>query len=115
MTENFAECFVDHGHIGLASQTVSKLPLHHAERGFNVAPLVVVGKEILLAEHEVMKHLLVGSPNSASSIPSERNERCSAELVPGAPLLAAFARSGEVDFLRPDGWPTQARCSAPNS
>jgi hypothetical protein len=47
MTENLAERFVDHRHIGLAAKAVSELALHHRECGFNVAALVVTLQELL--------------------------------------------------------------------
>jgi len=43
MTENFAESFVDHRNVGLASQRVSELAFHHRKRGFNVRAFTVVG------------------------------------------------------------------------
>lgn len=55
MTENFTERFVDHRHVGLAPQAVTKLALHHGERRFNVA-FVVVLQELLFAEIEVVVH-----------------------------------------------------------
>lgn len=36
MTEHFTQNFVNHRHIGFATQTVAELSLHHRERGFNV-------------------------------------------------------------------------------
>jgi hypothetical protein len=40
MTENLAERFVDHSNVSLAAEAISEFPLHHGERGFNVAALV---------------------------------------------------------------------------
>jgi hypothetical protein len=56
MTENFTKRFVDHRNIGLAAKRMAKLAFHHAERGFNVRPLVVVLQEFLLAEVEIVLH-----------------------------------------------------------
>lgn len=40
MTENFTKRLVDRRHIGFAPRTVAKPPLNHAERGFDIRPLV---------------------------------------------------------------------------
>jgi hypothetical protein len=40
MTENFAERFVDHRNVSLATQAVAKLALHHRECGLDVAALI---------------------------------------------------------------------------
>ena len=45
VTQDLAKSFVDHRSIGLGAQAVTKFALHHAERGFNVRPLVVVRQE----------------------------------------------------------------------
>lgn len=50
VAQNLTKRFVDHRGIGLAAKRVSELPFHHAERGFDVAALVVMGKKFLLAE-----------------------------------------------------------------
>ena len=42
VTENLTKRFVDHRRLRLASQTVAKFPLHHAERRFDIGALVVV-------------------------------------------------------------------------
>jgi len=55
--ENPARSLVNHRDIGLAPQTVSELPPHHAEGGFDVRPLMVVGHEVSAAELKVMEHL----------------------------------------------------------
>lgn len=46
VAEHFAQRLVDHRHVRLAAKAVPKLPLHHAEGGFHVRPLVVVSQEI---------------------------------------------------------------------
>jgi hypothetical protein len=59
VTENFTKRFVDHRGIAFAAKRISKLAFHHTERRFGVRTLVVVLQELVLAEHEVMKDLLV--------------------------------------------------------
>ena len=57
MTEYLAERLVDLRGFRFASQAVSKLRFDHAERGFNVAPLVVLLEEPLLVEFVIVIHL----------------------------------------------------------
>ena len=45
MTQNLTKSFVNHRNVGLAPQTVPELALHHAERGFDVRPFVVMRHE----------------------------------------------------------------------
>jgi hypothetical protein len=56
MTEHLTQRFVDHRHVGLTAKRVAKFTLHHRERGFHVAAPVVVLQELIVPEHEVMKH-----------------------------------------------------------
>lgn len=58
VAEDLAEHFVHHRRRRLAPHGIAELPLNHAERAFHVAPLVVVGKILVLLELEVVKHLL---------------------------------------------------------
>ena len=57
MTEHLAQRLVDHRNIGLASQSVAELTLHHGERRFDVGTLVIVGKKVCALELEVVIHL----------------------------------------------------------
>jgi hypothetical protein len=84
MTENFAECFIDHRNIGLTSQTVAKFTFHHGERGFNIAPLVIMGHKVLSLELEIVKHLFPSSAASAFVMRSKRDVRHGSEAR-GAP------------------------------
>jgi len=52
MAEDLRQGLDDHRGIRLAPQIVAELSLDHAERGLDVAPLVVVRQELLAAEHE---------------------------------------------------------------
>jgi hypothetical protein len=54
MTKDLAKHLIDHRHFGLAPQTVSKFPLHHPERGFNVGPLEIVLQKLLSPKLEVV-------------------------------------------------------------
>ena len=54
VAKNLTQSFVNLGHLGLASQTVSELCVDHAEGRFNVAALVVLLKKPLLVEAEVV-------------------------------------------------------------
>lgn len=64
MTENLTKRFVDHRNVGLASETVTKVPLHHAESGCDVRPFVVVLHKLVLPELKVVVHL---GPRSAAA------------------------------------------------
>lgn len=75
MTENFAERFVDHRNIGLAAQRVSELPLNHAERGFYIGTLVIVGQKFFASELEVVIHPAPRSTAIARRARCERDER----------------------------------------
>src|ERR1017187_337268 len=83
MEQHLAKRFVDHRRVSLAAKRVSKLALHHAERGFDVGALVVVLQELVLAEHEVMEHLLERSARLARRRTLERDERSAARLSDG--------------------------------
>lgn len=52
MTENLTKSFIDHRNVSLASQTVSEFSLHHAKRGFDIRPLVVVLQKVVAPEFE---------------------------------------------------------------
>jgi len=58
VTQNLAKRLVKRSSIRLRPQGVSEFPLQHAERGFDVAPLVVMRQKFIPLEHEVMEHLL---------------------------------------------------------
>jgi len=58
MAEHLAECFVNLCRLCPATQSVAELRLYHAERGFNVAALVIILHEPLLIVREVVIHLL---------------------------------------------------------
>src|ERR1039457_5607853 len=90
MTKNFAERFVNHRHVGFAAERISKFPLHHGERGFNVAPLMVVLQELLLAKVEVVVHLRPRSSTKSLVSFLHRDERSSSEL--GNDFHVVFAR-----------------------
>lgn len=53
VAQHLGERFVDLGRVGLTAERVAKLTLDHAERRFDVAPLAVVGQELVAAVHEV--------------------------------------------------------------
>ena len=46
VTQDFTERFIQHGGIGLAPQSVSKLPLNHAEDRFHIGTEMVVLQEL---------------------------------------------------------------------
>jgi len=56
MIQDFTKRFVNHRNIGLAPQTLSESPLHHAECGFDVRPLVIVLHKFGAPELKVMDH-----------------------------------------------------------
>ncbi len=55
VAEDFADHFVLHRHVRLAANVVAELGFQHAERALDVAPLVVMGKEIVLTKSEVVE------------------------------------------------------------
>ncbi len=50
MTKNFTKHLVFHRNVGLAPHVVTELCLNHHDRGFNIAPFVVVLEELLTIE-----------------------------------------------------------------
>jgi len=56
VTEHFAQRLVNHRNVRLAPQPVSEFPFDHAERGFNIAALMVVLQELCALELEVVIH-----------------------------------------------------------
>lgn len=58
VAQHFAEHFVIHGRIGLAANVVAELGFYHADRGFNVRPLVVVRHKLVTVVLEEVVHLL---------------------------------------------------------
>ena len=50
MTENFAECFIDHRHVGFAAKAVAKFAFHHGERGFHIRPFVIMREKFRFPE-----------------------------------------------------------------
>ena len=78
MTKHLTERFVDHRRVGLTSQTVAELALHHAERGLDITALVVVLNEFVSSKHEVVKHLLPRTAAPASSVRFESDKRSAA-------------------------------------
>jgi len=75
MTENLTKRLVSHRNISLASQAVAKLAFHHAERGFDVRPFVVVLQKLGAPELKVVIH-----PGPRS--PALRNLDCSGQRPP---------------------------------
>jgi hypothetical protein len=57
MAQNLTQNLIHHRGIALAANPIPKLPLHHRESGFYIAPLVVVGEKIIAPELEVVEHL----------------------------------------------------------
>jgi hypothetical protein len=57
VADDFAQHFVDHGHVRFAANVIAELGLDHRERGLHVAPLVVVTQEFFPVELEVVIHL----------------------------------------------------------
>ncbi len=57
MSKNLTQRFIDRCNVGLASETVSKLALHHTKSGFDIRPLVIVLQEVGAAELKVVIHL----------------------------------------------------------
>ena len=89
MRENFAERFVDHRHVGLASQTVSEFTLHHGERGFDVGPFVIMREKIRPLELEIMVHLFPRPAAVTAMMGSERNKRRSSHAGDHIGIAAA--------------------------
>ena len=75
MTKNLTESFVDHRDIGLASQAVTELSLHHAEGRFDVGPLMVVLQEVVAPELKVVEHFRPCSPARSHTVRFESDER----------------------------------------
>jgi len=63
MREHLTKRFVDNSNVRLATQAVPKLAFHHAERGFNIGPLLVVLQRVIPPALKVVVHL---RPRSAA-------------------------------------------------
>ena len=96
MTENFAERFVDHRNIGLAPQTVSELPFHHAKRGLDIGPLVIMRHKFVPLELKVVKHLFPSPSTPALVVRRESYVRDGSETRTRARLI-----SGQRQLLDP--------------
>lgn len=59
VAKHFAQHFVFHGRVGLAANVIPELPFNHADRGFHVRPLVIVGQKFGTVELEIVIHLLL--------------------------------------------------------
>src|SRR5205807_1146028 len=98
MTEHLTKRFVDHRNIRLAPQVVSEFPFNHAESGLRIAALVVVLQKLIPFELEVMKHLFIGSTDSASGRSLQSNERGSASLYNRVDTFNSVIRFIPRDF-----------------
>jgi hypothetical protein len=90
MTENLTERFVHHGNVSLTTQTVTKLPLHHAKGGLDVGPLVVVLQKLGFLELEVMIHTFPISAAAATVLRFEGNKGRGTQIHDG---IGVFPRS----------------------
>jgi hypothetical protein len=66
--QHLAERLIFHGNIRLAADRIAKLGLNHGKGGFDVAPLVVMGRKLVLLEREQVEHLLPNTFVSAKTI-----------------------------------------------
>jgi hypothetical protein len=98
MTQNLAQRFIDHRHIGLAAQGVAELPLHHRKGRFDIRPLVIVGKEILPVEHEVVVHVPPHTPAVSLVMVSKRDVGSRAQNRNGVRVHAAGVSLVSGDF-----------------
>src|SRR5437867_11970390 len=90
VTQDLRERLVHLGGVRLAAERGTELPLDHAERGFRIRPLVVVGHEFVAAVKEEAEHLApCASPNvgavpaTTSRVALESNEGLPAEVGDG--------------------------------
>jgi hypothetical protein len=81
MTQNLTQSLVNHRHVGLAAETVPKLPLHHAEGRFDVRALVVVLQKLGLSKLKVVVHLPPGFATNPDAIGLESDKGSAAQLV----------------------------------
>lgn len=99
MTQNLTQNLVSHGGIGLAPHMVAELGFNHHESGFDIAPLMVMGKELFLIEREVMEHALP----SLASVTARGSFVRSKSLAVGAGIEpASRGISTSLWFCRPD-------------
>lgn len=89
MTEHLAKRLVDHRGVGLASQAVSELALHHAEGGFDVRPFMVMRDKFIPTKHEVVKHLLPCPAYRTRSVGFESDKRSTSGFHNCLGILAA--------------------------
>src|SRR6185437_3257058 len=91
MAKNFTKRFVQHGGIGLAAQSVSKLALNHAESGLNVRAQMVVLQELLSPVIEIVEHLpiVTASRCAHTGVRFESDEGRSPDFVHRLSVLVA--------------------------
>src|ERR1700677_154035 len=74
MTQNLTQSLVNHRHIGLAAEAVTKLPLHHAKGRFDVRALVVVLQKLGFSELKVVVHLAPSPATCPDAVNFESNK-----------------------------------------
>jgi len=75
MTQYLTKRFVDHRSIRFAAKAVAKLPLHHAESGFDIRPLMIVLQKFGASELKVVVHLRPRSPARPVMARHKRDKR----------------------------------------
>ena len=73
--QDFAEDFVLHRRIGFRPERIAELPLNHAERAFDVAPLMVMAQKLVAPKGEEMVHPFPERRTLSRRIALERDER----------------------------------------
>lgn len=116
MAEDFTQNLVDHCHIGFAAHVVPELGLYHAERGFDVGPLMVVHEKLIAPELVVVEHLGPPAPGLAAMDTLEGNIGDSAKArnrpIPRRLLLMyAFVPTGsKIGLPWIPAWSEALRC-----
>ena len=107
MTQNLAQCLVHHRSIRFAADEIAKLPFNHAERRFDIGPLVIVRQEVSAPIGEVAERLFPQAPTPAGIRSAEGYERRGANLGDGLHIPGAG-----VPFIRRDFGNSKILCGS---
>jgi hypothetical protein len=98
MGQQFRQRFVHKCRVGLAPQRIAKLPLDHAERAFDIRPLVVVAKVLFAVQTEQMEHLLEQTADAARGVVFEGRIQRATDFRHGIEVLKTSVCLVGTDF-----------------
>src|SRR5579859_3157214 len=99
VAQELAQDFIFHGGVRLAPNVVPELCLDHAERRFDVAPLVIVLEEFFPMEAVVVEHPVPDAIAVGAAVHLERDVGCRADFLQQSKVFLAEIRLVARDFL----------------